>query len=250
MQSCDAAIVKAFANAVEWLDLRGQSAPSTGTTLASDLNGQLKSLFRGSASLSNLQLMYKALENSEIDMFAMLDIPAFVCLAAQAQRSTFARATALVAFILIPSLSSAAIYKCTGQDGTITYTDEPCPADTATQYIEPASRSSPSESFQPANNTSTIPDAKLQPQPEIIAVLCANDEFRVWLKAQRQFLPERNVRTAKFIEISNLCRRALHLPVDAAPISQTRLKRVLGDETPASGQGSMPPAPPIPDRPS
>jgi hypothetical protein len=68
------------------------------------------------------------------------------------------------------------------------------------------------------NATPALPDAKSQSQPEIIAILCANDEFKWWLKAQRHFLPERDTRTAKFIEISHLCRRAVHLADVAAPI--------------------------------
>jgi hypothetical protein len=152
-------------------------------------------------------------------------------LAARTQRSTITRATAFLSLILIPSLSSAAIYKCTAQDGGITYTDVPCPADTTTQYIDPAAPPWLNESSQ-TNTTPAVPDAKPQSQPEIIATLCANDEFKVWLKAQRHSLPERDLRTAKFIEISNLCRRALHLPDVAAPIPQTPLKRVLGQEMP------------------
>jgi hypothetical protein len=75
-------------------------------------------------------------------------------------------------------------------------------------------------------------DAKSQSQPEILAILCANDEFKVWLKAQRDSLPERDVRTAKFIRLSYLCRRALHLPDVAAPIPPLPLKSVIGQEMP------------------
>jgi hypothetical protein len=82
------------------------------------------------------------------------------------------------------------------------------------------------------NTTPALPDAKSQSQPEIIAILCANDEFTVWLKAQRHSLPERDARTAEFIRISYLCRRALHLPDVAVPIPQMPLKRVLGQEMP------------------
>src|SRR6202050_1016938 len=148
----------------------------------------------------------------------MRDIRAAGSLAARAQRRTIICATAFLALILIPSLSSAAIYKCTAQDGSITYTDEPCPADTTTQYIDPAAPPWLNESSQSMNTTPALPDAKSQSQPEIIAILCANDEFKVWLKAQRHSLPERDARTAKFIEISHLCRRAVHLADVAAPI--------------------------------
>jgi hypothetical protein len=147
-------------------------------------------------------------------------------------RSTITRATAFLALILIPSLSSAAIYKCTAQDGSITYTDAPCPADTTTQYIDPAAPPRLNESPQIMNTSATLPDAKYESQPEILAILCANDEFKFWLKVQRHGLPDRDVRTAKFIRFSYLCRRALHLPDLAPSTPQTPLKRVLSQETP------------------
>src|SRR5579863_2825784 len=105
-------------------------------------------------------------------------------LAARTQESIITRATAFLSLILIPSLSSATIYKCTAQDGGITYTDTPCPADTTTQYIDPAAPPWLDESSQTqtVNSTPEFPDAKSQSHPEIIATLCANDEFRVWLK--------------------------------------------------------------------
>jgi hypothetical protein len=170
------------------------------------------------------------------NIFSMRDIRAVGRLAARTQPSTITRATAFLALILtlilIPSISSAAIYKCTAQDGSITYTDVPCAADTTTQYIDPAARPWLDESSQTMNITPALPDAKSQSEPEILAILCANDEFKVWLKAQRHGLPERDARTAKFIRLSNLCRKALHLPTVAAPIPQTPLKRVLGQEIP------------------
>jgi uncharacterized protein DUF4124 len=161
-----------------------------------------------------------ATEVGDIEIVSMPDIWAVGSLAARMLRSTITRATAFLCLILIPSLSSAAIYKCTAQNGGITYTDAPCPADTTTQYIDPASLWL-NESSQTMNPAPAFRDAKSQSQPEIIATLCANDEFKVWLKAQRHSLPERDARTAKFIRISNLCRRALHLPDVAAPIPQT-----------------------------
>jgi hypothetical protein len=82
------------------------------------------------------------------------------------------------------------------------------------------------------NTSATLPDVNYESQPEILAILCANDEFKVWLKAQRHGLPDRDVRTAKFIRFSYLCRRALHLPDVSPPTPQTLLKRVLAQETP------------------
>jgi hypothetical protein len=154
----------------------------------------------------------------DTDVLSARDIPAADGIAVRTQRSTINRATAFLALILIPSLSSAAIYKCTAQDGSITYTDAPCPADTTTQYIDPAVPSWLNESSQNINTTVALPDAASRSRPETIANLCANDEFKFWLKAQRDSLPERDVRTAKFIHFSYLCRRALHLPDVAAAI--------------------------------
>ena len=159
----------------------------------------------------------------------MRDIRAVDSLAARTQRSTIASATAFLALILIPSLSSAAIYKCTSQDGSITYTDAPCPADSMTQYIDPAAPSWLNESAQNVNTTAALLDANSQSQPEILAILCANDEFKFWLKTQRHGLPERDARAAKFVRFSYLCRKALHLP---ASIPQMTLTRVGGPEMP------------------
>ncbi len=153
-------------------------------------------------------------------------------LAARTQRSTITRATTFLALVLFPLLSPAAIYKCIGQDGSIAYTDAPCPADTTTQYIDPAAPTWLNGLSQTMDTSAPLPDGDYESHPEILAVLCANDEFRVWLKAQRRGLPERDVRTAKFIRFSNLCRRALHLPGVAPPIPQMSPKGDLGQEMP------------------
>ena len=165
--------------------------------------------------------MKKRTEVGEFGIVSMRGIRAVGSLAARMQRSAITRATAFLAFSLIPSLSSAAIYKCTAPDGSITYTDAPCPADTTTQYIDPATPSWLNESSQNVNTTAAIPEANSQSQSEIFAILCANDEFKFWLKAQRHGLPERDVRTAKFVRFSYLCRRALHLPYVAASFRQS-----------------------------
>jgi Domain of unknown function (DUF4124) len=156
-------------------------------------------------------------EVGDIEIFSMPEIRVVGSLAARTQKSSINRATAFLCLILIPSLSSAAIHKCTAQDGGITYTDAPCPADTTTQYIDPTASQWLNESSQTMDAAPAFSDAESQSQPEIMAILCANDEFKVWLKAQRHSLPEREARTAKFIRLSSLCRRALHLPDVAAP---------------------------------
>jgi hypothetical protein len=142
----------------------------------------------------------------------MLHIRIVASLTTRTQTRPIAREIAFLSLILIPSLSSAAIYKCTAQDGGITYTDAPCATDSKTQTIDPAQPRWLIESSQTLNTIPTVLDVSSQSQPEILATLCAADEFSVWLKAQRGSLPERDVRTAKFIRFSKLCRRALHLP--------------------------------------
>ena len=174
-----------------------------------------------SLGFSGQQSLKKMTALGDSDIFWMRDIRAAGSVAPRAQRSTITRATAFLAFILVPSLGSATIYKCTGQDGSITYTDAPCPADTTTQYIDTAAPPWLDESSQTIATTAALTDAKSPLQPEFIALLCANDEFRVWLKAQRHSLPEREALAAKFVEISKLCRRALHLSVVVTPIRQS-----------------------------
>ena len=165
--------------------------------------------------------MRKSTEVGEFDVFSMRAIRAVGSRAARTQRCTITRAASFLALILTPRLSSAAIYKCTAQDGSVTYTDAPCPADATTQNIDPATPAWLNESSQTMDTAPVFRDAKFQSQAEYIAALCANDEFKVWLKAQRRSLPERDARTAKFIKLSNLCRRAMHLPNVPAPIPPT-----------------------------
>jgi len=162
-----------------------------------------------------------ATEVGDIGFFSTPDSGAAGKFADRTQRSTISRTIAFLSLILIPSLGSAAIYKCTAQDGGITYTDEPCPADTRAQYVDPAAPQWLNESSQTMNTVPALSDAMSESQPEILAILCANDEFKVWLKAQRHALPERDVRAAKFFRFNNLCRKALHLPVVAATIPRT-----------------------------
>ncbi|HEY2678073.1 MAG TPA: DUF4124 domain-containing protein [Steroidobacteraceae bacterium] len=171
---------------------------------------------------------------TEINTFSMPHIWIVASLTARTQRSQMAMATAFLSLILIPSLSSAAIYKCTAQDGGIMYTDEPCAPDTKSQPIDLAATPPWLTELSPTlNTTRAVPDAKSQSQPEILAALCAADEFGVWLKAQHSF-PEADARTAKFIRLSKLCRRALHLPDVAAPAPESPPKLVLAS---AAGSG-------------
>jgi hypothetical protein len=168
---------------------------------------------------------------TETNTVSMLHIRIVASSTTRTQRSQMARAIAFLSLILIPSLSSAAIYKCTAQDGGITYTDVPCAPDTKTQIIDPALPPWLTEPSPTLNAGSALPDVSSQSHPEILASLCAADEFSIWLRAQRRSLPERDVRTAKLIRFSKLCRRALHLPDVAASVSESLLKQVLASAT-------------------
>jgi len=105
----------------------------------------------------------------------------------------------------------------------ITYTDAPVPQ-IRRRNISIQRRPVAKRVIADYDTTRRFLDAKSQSQPEILAILCANDEFKVWLKAQRHSLPERDARTAKIIRLSYLCRRALHLSDVAAPIPPMPLK--------------------------
>ena len=171
------------------------------------------------------------------DVLSMPDMPAPGIVvgrisAVRTKPSTSTIAAAFLSLFLIPSLGSATIYKCTAEGGSITYTDTPCPSDTTTQYINPSAPQQLADYSQMFDYSAAVPDGKYESQPEILAILCANDEFKVWLKAQRHGLPERDVRAAKYNRLSILCRRALHLPDVAPTISQTTTKSVLGQEVP------------------
>jgi hypothetical protein len=157
----------------------------------------------------------------------MPHIRTVVSLPTRTQRSQLARATVFLSLILIPSLGSATIYKCTAQDGGITYTDAPCAPDTKTQTIDPAQPPWLIEQSPTLNTAPAVSDVNSQSHPEILATLCATDEFSIWLKAQRRSLPERDVRAAKFTRFSKLCRRALHLPDEAASLPESPPKPVI-----------------------
>jgi hypothetical protein len=143
-------------------------------------------------------------------MLNIRTVPSFIT---QAHSSKMTGALALLSLSLVPSLGSAAIYKCTAQDGGITYTDQPCAPDTKTQTIDSAKPTWLIESSPTLSATALAVDDNLESQPNALAALCAADEFSFWLKAQRGPLPDRDVRTAIFIKLSRLCRSALHLPI-------------------------------------
>jgi ankyrin repeat protein len=145
--------------------------------------------------------------------------------------ATFTRALAAVGSalyawalpILLPSVGSAATYKCVAQDGGITFTDRPCPADAKTQSAVSAGPSSTRPLGSPPGPPS--PDAaKDRSARETSALLCGTRQFNAWIASQSRPLPDPDVRRAKLLEIANQCRRSLQLPdiVDTTPRTQTK----------------------------
>ena len=167
---------------------------------------------------------------TDIGIFSMPDTWAVGSLAARTQRSTITRAIAFLSLILIPSLGSAAIYKCTAQDGGITYTDEPCPADTATQYIDPAAPPWLNESSQTMNATPALPDAKSQSQPEILAILCANDEFKCVAQSAATSVAGTGCQNSEIHPVQQPLPKGSPPASCGGDASANTLKRVLGQE--------------------
>jgi hypothetical protein len=77
-----------------------------------------------------------------------------------------------------------------------------------------------------------IAAARLNSERERMANLCSTSDFNSWIKSQGHPLPDPNVRIAKMVEISNQCRRALHLedmkPVAPIPIPKPILQGPAG----------------------
>jgi ankyrin repeat protein len=130
-------------------------------------------------------------------------------------------ASSLLALILTSSASSAATYKCVAQDGSTSYTDTPCGPDLKSQPTASASPA-PAVPLRPTTaspSPDTITDEKNRFALEKTAVLCSTQKFNAWVGSHSNPLPDPDVRRAKFIEITNQCRRSVGLPdiVDTAP---------------------------------
>jgi uncharacterized protein len=130
---------------------------------------------------------------------------------------------------LLPSVGSAAMYKCVAQDGGIAFTDRPCPADAKTQSAVPAGPSSTGSPRSPPGPPSpdAVRAAKDRSARETSALLCGTKQFNAWIASQTRPLPDPDVRRAKLLEITNQCRRTLQLPDMADTVPQTQTKPML-----------------------
>ena len=139
-----------------------------------------------------------------------------------------AQAFVVAVLILISSGSSAATYKCTGPDGSTSFTDTPCdPKATQQVIVAPASRAPPVQSTAGSSPTpESIAATRDRSARETSALLCVQRNFNDWVKSQGHPLPEPDIRRAKYTEISNQCRRPLGLP-DIVDVPGTPAKPVL-----------------------
>jgi hypothetical protein len=160
-------------------------------------------------------------------------------------RSRIARQLALVspwAFALMLAQmppAHAAVYRCSAKDGSTTYSDQPCDQNAQVVEVKPdplhSARAVPS-----TPNPQNILAAREKAERERIANLCSTNDFNNWIKTQGHPLPEPNIRIAKMVEISNQCRRALHLedmkPVAPIPAPKPILQGPAGSAAAANLQ--------------
>jgi ankyrin repeat protein len=120
----------------------------------------------------------------------------------------------------------AAIYQCKDANGQTVYSDAPCGANAKTIDLPAAPRSSTAAVTPPVPSNDPAGQSRL----ESFAAQCATHDFNQWVQAQHP-LTDPNVRIAKFVELSNLCRRAVHLPDMKPPPPRP---------TPFQGQAHLP----------
>lgn len=142
---------------------------------------------------------------------------------------------------LLPSVVSAATYKCVAQDGGITFTDRPCPGDAVTQSAVSAGPSSAGPPGSPPGppSSDTVRAAKDLSARETNALQCGTKQFNAWIASQGHPLPDPDVRRAKLLEIANQCRRALQLPDMVDTVPQTRAKPMLAGPAGDAAAGTL-----------
>ena len=148
---------------------------------------------------------------------------------AGAQLANTVWASTLLALFLISPVASAATYKCAGADGSTVYADTPCGPDAKAQQAITATPSATAPSLPTPTplTPEIIAAAKDKSERESLAMQCSVQRFNAWVKAQGRPLPEPNIRVAKLTEISNQCRRPLHLPDVVDTVDRTPPKPIL-----------------------
>ena len=118
----------------------------------------------------------------------------------------------------------AAVYKCTGPDGKLTYGDTPCAANENSQQIT----ITPAPLHTAPAGTQSVPATHSR---EVGVQVCAAKAFNEWQKAQRPNLPSPRARAEKFSEIRTQCLREAGLlpesqPVKLDPAIECRIQRL------------------------
>lgn len=129
------------------------------------------------------------------------------------RRTSVGSALALLLVALTASRAMpAAIYQCTGADGQAVFSDSPCGPDSRRLEVEaPAPSRAPSASRSTRISTPPPFSAAGQSRLEAFVIRCSTSDFNRWVQAQHP-MPDWDVRRAKLIELTNSCRRAVHLP--------------------------------------
>ena len=128
----------------------------------------------------------------------------------------------LTATLLLMAVSPhclAAIYKCTGPDGKITYGDTPCTPDEKSQQITttPLPHTVPVPVATPIARAPTSPaTASGPPQPVSEAMRCAISQYSQWSRTQTK-APDPDVKARKLQEIDDRCGSSLHLAQIQSP---------------------------------
>lgn len=144
------------------------------------------------------------------------------------------RTCSLFLLLALSPTTYAAVYKCAAKDGSTTYSDQPCDQNAQVIQVKPESlHSAPVTPSTPQSvDPQIIAAARITSERERMANLCSTNDFNSWIKSQGHPLPDPNVRIAKMVEISNQCRRALHLedmkPVAPIPIPKAILQGPAG----------------------
>jgi hypothetical protein len=131
--------------------------------------------------------------------------------ATKSQRLAFGLAAAGILFAQSPHCL-AAIYKCTGPDGKVTYGDTPCAQEEKSQEIAPTP---PARAVQVPPAMKSLPMSNAAISDKRASALEANQcfmkNYNEWIRAQERPLPDNDVRIAKQAEINHACRQPLGL---------------------------------------
>src|SRR6266404_464758 len=148
---------------------------------------------------------------------------------------------ALLTLILIPSASSAAIYKCTAQDGTTIYADASCGPHAQGVRVE---SSTPSHVPSLASSPPAPWQAQINESLERMATQCETAEYNNWHRIKNP-KPSPDEEIAKLKEIKQKCRANLPLQhaLPMRPVTVTPPEMNTSNSPQAAPAPQAPPAP-------